>query len=352
MARVLKLISMAGALLAGCAAASSPATQLIPMPHKLQKGLKGHQQQRRRLISEDGVSGIWVNELKNNIKFGFPEDRRLMVDEEIPFDLDVPVDFFELIWGPDVNISDITLTLYDATEGGMTLVSLPIPPEFELFSDFDGFVYFLPMLIILPFPEFPDVLGISISKTCDEGTVGEVIECISFGDSFTAADGTMCESTGVMDPSFHGEVLVPFLADEEEFDFASVSRKDFCPHGEWSLQPFSPLFFNPEQLDYIFGLGKRFTGFTCPLPACAPATPTPEVVCLSCKEKCEKKLGMELEPAPSNFGFLEITRGRRLEEGAPNCDPSAGGQWCCVHSDLNNNKIYERDAVRCFCSHL
>mmetsp|Transcript_9718 Transcript_9718/g.21725 ORF Transcript_9718/g.21725 Transcript_9718/m.21725 type:complete len:357 (+) Transcript_9718:112-1182(+) len=308
------------------------------------KPKKDHHQGGRRLdhIPEGASTGIWINELMNNVAFTEEIEAECIEEDECP-----PVgavDFFEIMFGRDIDILDYTFTQYDAATGAVVDTYKINPMNFIEVDDFEPHLVALGVM----YPTYPDVQGLSISKDCSGEP--EIIECYSFGNtSFTGADGAECLTTGVTDPGFHG----PIPLEVAFFEGMSQSREGFCPGGEWSLQYWSPFFYNfPGSQDAAL---EAFWEEGQPFPECRPHSCGPAVEsCPGCKAYCEGKAGFDLEPYPHQV-CTDCPPGRfqpaeAADSDAPNCEPSTGGWRCCVLSDFDGNKIYERTHDRCYCA--
>mmetsp|Transcript_39505 Transcript_39505/g.92905 ORF Transcript_39505/g.92905 Transcript_39505/m.92905 type:complete len:391 (+) Transcript_39505:54-1226(+) len=296
----------------------------------------------RRLTGLAPLSGIWINELRNNL---------LLAGEG-----GAAWNYFELIWGLDVNPLDIVIVEFDSADG--TLLN---SYAFSSFSpslingalDESG-VYSKLALLFPPGEVSP---GVALMKNVS-GEL-QMLECVSFADPFKVSQGS-CTETGVFDLGR----LSP-VRENEVWTVEGPARVGFCPGGSWRPELLTPGALNMKQTSDV--LAGVIPGFPpCPLAAqarrLAPEKEEAEVPrqeCSACRAACESKAGFELELADDSLTFgVQVDDDDHDIYGketlipptadAPNCDPSSGGWWCCVSSDVGKGKIYERDLGKCY----
>jgi len=340
MARVAKAL-LAAALMVVCPEGAAGTIAFLSPTLLRELGLlskKDHHSEAGRRLTGGGVTGVWINELKNNVVI---PDTGCTGSSCPPVGT---VDFFEIIWGGDVDITEYSFTQYDAANGSVVSTYKPDPVNFVALAERDD-VYGIAFGVI--YPSLPDIQGLSISKDCS----GEFIECVSYGPTpFTGTDGAECVSTGVTDPAFLNPIPINEAVVNVEGGTLAVAREGFCPGGSWSLQVWTPFFFNVEQraAEEAFGeLGEPFP--LCPSHPCEPAEPDVES-CPRCKSLCEAKAGFDLEPYPHQAcDGCSLGRFQPAADG-PNCEPATGGWRCCVLGDFDGDSIYERVQDRCYCA--
>mmetsp|Transcript_11479 Transcript_11479/g.26582 ORF Transcript_11479/g.26582 Transcript_11479/m.26582 type:complete len:370 (+) Transcript_11479:98-1207(+) len=321
--------------------------QADTVPHDLWDSMKGNrtgsasdaQVTRRLLLGESPLPEMMINEMRADVTFGGGTIYQ----------------YFELVWGPDMDPLDFWLVYYHPSTGGV-LGYQPFSASWINFGPPDEYgVRYVPLI----YPNSVPTPGMGLLKSCAGGSV-KFVECFTYAtqsfatlpydDGFVQLAAEECKTTGVFDAGLNN----PRLWGDAISESVGPARTGFCPGGAWRSEPFSFGGLNHgQQVD-----AAAADGFpVCPDPCTTTTTTTTTTreECMSCRRACEAKAGFELERADDSLSGFGHHRDDddgdiMLNDDAPNCDPSSGGWWCCVSSDVNNDKIYDRDLGKCYCA--